>query len=155
MIRAVEQGPIPAELAAEHGWAAATVYEVMHRLANPRGGGDGALTHEQYAALVLLGPGLAAQYREEVAGSGTLGEVGYGRRVQQAAAATGAAGASLHGHQGPSCGHGHAGAGCVHSPAGDDLDWGALTRWEALCLAEKPTRVFLAGEAGIACERTR
>ena len=33
-------------------------------------------------------------------------------------------------------------------PAGDDVDWSALTDTEVLCLAEKPTRVFLAGEGG-------
>ena len=33
-------------------------------------------------------------------------------------------------------------------PAGDDLDWNALLPEEVLCLAEKPMRVFLAGEGG-------
>ena len=33
-------------------------------------------------------------------------------------------------------------------PAGDDLDWHALEHSEALCLTEKRTRVFLAGEGG-------
>eukprot|EP00662_Eupelagonemidae_sp_cell21_P053942 gene53942-49883_t len=36
----------------------------------------------------------------------------------------------------------------VHSPAGDQLDWSALSPEEVLCLAEKPMRIFLAGEGG-------
>jgi len=64
------------------------------------------------------------------------------------AAAVGAGGASLHGHRGRSCGHAHPGAECVHSPAGDEVDWGALSPDDVLCLAEKPLRIFLSGEGG-------
>ena len=40
------------------------LYEVLHRFANPRGG-EGALTHEQYAFVVLITPGIAAQYSKK------------------------------------------------------------------------------------------
>merc|ERR1712059_36844 len=122
-------------------------YEVMHRFANPRGG-RGALTHEQYAFVVLVVPGLAAQYRAELDGTGTMPVARYGDRVLLPAGASGQPGADLHGHAGRSCGHAHAGAEFVHSPAGDDVDWAALSGDEVLCLAEKPVRVFLAGEGG-------
>jgi len=92
------------------------MYEVMHRLANPRGG-EGALTHEQYAFAVLVTPGVAAQYREELAGCGTLPHPRFGRQVLLPTAAA-AGGASLDGHAGHSCGHVHPGAEFVHSPAG-------------------------------------
>ena len=109
LLTAVDQGPVPADLVERHGFPTACVYEVMHRFANPRGG-DGVLTHEQYAFIVLVVPGLAAQYREELEGSGTLPNQRYGKRVMLPAAAVAAAGAAQDGHAGRSCGHAHAGA---------------------------------------------
>jgi len=97
------------------------LYEVIHRFANPRGG-NGALTHEQYAFAVLITPGIAAQYRDELEGCGTLPvHLRYGTRVVVPPAAL-AGGAALDGHAGQSCGHVHVGADFVHSPAGRACD---------------------------------
>ena len=88
----------------------------MQRFANPRGG-RGVLTHELYAFVVLVVPGLAAQYRDELEGCGTLPHPRYGMRMMLPPAAA-AGGASLDGHAGHSCGCVHPGAEFVHSPAG-------------------------------------